>query len=609
MRGISQEGQFPKEPYTRTRENPYFNGLLKGDDRARIFNFHHQGSLGDRNISRSTSDIGGRKLISNMSGKDMGSASPLEDSLLSDNNILEPFDFDFGGIFGSQTGSISRSTSDIDVTRNTKIDTKISGKVKDSTLEDSFSDIIFEPFDNDQKPSSGRWSKIVKTTSFAFPSSQSGLSYDLKGAQNHAVHGPNLTVSTFEENDKYHTTSHDMGRPVFEKSYSMAKRKPSLARIPLPQSAATFYNGNSPAEVEIVESCESINRLNMYLRARKDDVKAGVPGKFLHAVIGQDISDVGLVASTIMYAFYLNETSKSNQLCTVPVINMKRADLSSHAEIKWLIESCQIDQSSLIFVDEIDLSYYDLFGSLKVVLLNSQKLPNKQEALQEAVVEIFCCRKGESTAYPWVETVTVGEDCSCCTLIAEKFALASPEILAGQGFSRLLISTWLLLINGAGRFGCNGFYQILKYKMYDVSDLKIVDILHKDFKKWRRSLGKPDAAGSRSMALYVGMSSIGISIAELLAHEYTSSQEIKNFQKTEKLRLLMIVSGYYDAQKNFKKLCKGTVVGLSVTEMVTSSITVVIGLRDEMKAFKVDQVTSRKTIERLLEEFGGASKG
>ena len=90
-----------------------------------------------------------------------------------------------------------------------------------------------------------------------------------------------------------------MGRPVFEKSYSMAKRKPSLARIPLPQSAATFYNGNSPAEVEIVESCESINRLNMYLKARKDDVKAGVPGKFLHAVIGQDISGKSLFSTLI----------------------------------------------------------------------------------------------------------------------------------------------------------------------------------------------------------------------------------------------------------------------------------------------------------------------
>ncbi|KAL6333946.1 hypothetical protein AAG906_039362 [Vitis piasezkii] len=164
-----------------------------------------------------------------------------------------------------------------------------------------------------------------------------------------------------------------------------------------------------------------------------------------------------------MYAFYLNETRKIGQFCTVPVINMKRADLSSHAEIKWLLNSCQIDQSSLIFLDE-------------------------------------------DSEYPWVETVTAGQDCSCCTLIAENFALYSPEILVGKGFSRLLLASILLdtgnltyhhctskdkyiatlLINGAGRFGCNGLYQILRYKMYDVSDLKVKDILRKDFKKWMR---------------------------------------------------------------------------------------------------------------------------
>lgn len=32
------------------------------------------------------------------------------------------------------------------------------------------------------------------------------------------------------------------------------------------------------------------------------------------------------------------------------------------------------------------------------------------------------------------------------------------------------------------------------------------------------------------------------------------------------------------------------------------------GLREEMKAFEIDKVTSRKTIERLLEEFNGTSK-
>lgn len=68
-------------------------------------------------------------------------------------------------------------------------------------------------------------------------------------------------------------------------------------------------------------------------------------------------TDVGTVASTIMYSFYLNVTSKSDQLCTVPIININRANLGSHVELKWLLDSCQIDQSSLIFADEVSLIY------------------------------------------------------------------------------------------------------------------------------------------------------------------------------------------------------------------------------------------------------------
>ncbi|KAL7210792.1 hypothetical protein ACSBR2_013796 [Camellia fascicularis] len=77
--------------------------------------------------------------------------------------------------------------------------------------------------------------------------------------------------------------------------------------------------------------------------------------------------------------------------------------------------------------------------------------------------------------------------------------------------------------------------------MYDVSNLKVADILRKDFKKWTR-VGKPDSTGSRLMVSHIGMSSIGISIGQLVAHHDTS-----------KLRLLMVVSGYYDSQKNFKR--------------------------------------------------------
>ncbi|KAJ4830282.1 hypothetical protein Tsubulata_003614 [Turnera subulata] len=54
------------------------------------------------------------------------------------------------------------------------------------------------------------------------------------------------------------------------------------------------------------------------------------------------------------------------------------------------------------------------------------------------------------------------------------------------------------------------------------------------------------------MVSNMGMSSIGISIEQLLAHVYSSTEEIRYFQQLEKLLLLMIVSGYYDQEKNFK---------------------------------------------------------
>ncbi|XP_028806008.1 exopolyphosphatase PRUNE1-like isoform X2 [Neltuma alba] len=403
-----------------------------------------------------------------------------------------------------------------------------------------------------------------------------------------------------------------------EKTYVVSETKENLSGISFPVSAGLYYNGLSP-KLEIVESCESLIKLNAYLRERKDDVNAGVPGRFLHAVMGIDNADVGVAASTIMYAFYLNETLRSAQFCTVPVINIKRANLGSHAELKWLLDSCQIDQSSLIFADEIDLSYYDLFGSLKIVLVKSSKIAHRQEG---------------DTVYPWVKTVTRGEECSCCTAIAEKFAMYSPEMLACRSFSRLLLAGILLdtdnlkdprctskdkymtslLLNGAGRFGCNGLYQLLKYKMHDVSTLQLADILRKDFKKWTEL----ESSDGRSPS-EIGMSCIGVSIGQLLSHPEHLVQEIQYFLLSEKLKALIIVSGYYNEEKNFKreilvsaesvKLLESMIFffDFNASRLPLKSLNIP-GLNKEMKAFEIDKITPRKTVEHLIEEFVGIRK-
>ncbi|KAJ0957067.1 putative inorganic diphosphatase [Helianthus annuus] len=284
---------------------------------------------------------------------------------------------------------------------------------------------------------------------------------------------------------------------VEKSSKSFNKRK----QVSLPPCAASFYYGSSP-QIDAVESCQSIQKLNRYLKASKASVNTGVPGQFLRVVLGP-ISDGGSFISHIMYSFYLHQTDETFQFCTVPVINLKRTDINSHGELEWLLSSCNIDRSSLLFIDEVDLSYYDLFGSLKIVLLNADKLQEKYEALKDSVIEVFNIQKG-GFAYPSDDTNVDKQDCSCCAFIAEKFASVSPGILAGKGFSRLLLAGILLdtenltsprctsvdrymstlLLNGAGRFGCSGLYQILRSKMHDVSQFSVGQILQKDFRKW-----------------------------------------------------------------------------------------------------------------------------
>ncbi|XP_075477512.1 uncharacterized protein LOC142518606 [Primulina tabacum] len=559
-----------KERYARARDDPFFDGMRKGEaaiaHKGRFFDF--QEKMSGKNINRSTSDIGDRGY---------------------------------------------RHISD-SVTEGVTYSPKVSP-----------SDIVLEPVG---RSLSGRWSKTYSPLA-AF---QSDLNIYLHEADDlPAVSCPN-TSETREES----VNQIGLLRSVTLRSYDVRMRQTDLSNVPFPPSAALYYHGPSPL-MEVVGSCESVHKLNLYLKARRSDVNAGVPGRFLHAVLGPDFADVGSVASTIMYAFYLDQNHKSNQFCTLPIINMKRADFDSCADLQWLLNSCHIDLSSLICNDEIDLSYYDLFGSLKLVLLKCDMVSAEQEALKGAIVEVFNCSKS-GPSYSHVDSITMGQDASFCAIIAERFIQTSPEILSGRGFSRLLLAGILmdtgnlsspqctakdkymatLLIDGAGRFGCNGLYQILKYKTYGSAsaNLMVGDILLKEYKKLTGS-GKPDSSSSRLLALNIGMSSIGMSITQLLSYDSTSTQQIIHFQNLEKLGLLMVVSGYYDPQKKFKReilvsaesveLLKNLLLFLDTNAaQLPLKVLSQPGLKEEMRVFEIEKVISRRTIERILNEFSSA---
>lgn len=120
---------------------------------------------------------------------------------------------------------------------------------------------------------SGRWSRIPEPNSSPLPDD---VHSDIKLKFDDVNDAPKEYVSeTYDANEETHTLN---------------KRGTYLYEIPLAPSTALFYNGNSPHVKVFEPCCQSVHKLNVYLRSTKHDVNAGVPGRFLHAVIGPNIS-------------------------------------------------------------------------------------------------------------------------------------------------------------------------------------------------------------------------------------------------------------------------------------------------------------------------------
>lgn len=132
---------------------------------------------------------------------------------------------------------------------------------------------------------SGRWSRIPEPNSSPLPDVHS----DIKLKFDDVNDSPKEYISeTYDANQEPHALAIS-ANSLFQRSHTLNKRETYLSEIPLAPSTALFYNGNSP-HVKVFEPCQSVHKLNMYLRSTKHDVNAGVPGRFLHAVIGPDIS-------------------------------------------------------------------------------------------------------------------------------------------------------------------------------------------------------------------------------------------------------------------------------------------------------------------------------
>lgn len=160
-----------------------------------------------------------------------------------------------------------RSASDVGNRGSRNVIDNITEEAFDSP-KNSPLDIVLEPIG---RSSSGRWSK----TASPLLVTQSDLNMN--------IHDMNETLIVSSPDSTEGTELVER----LETSYHVRKRQTDISSAPLPPSAALFYQGSSML-MEVSESSASVNKLNMYLKARRDDVNCGVPGRFLHAVIGPD---------------------------------------------------------------------------------------------------------------------------------------------------------------------------------------------------------------------------------------------------------------------------------------------------------------------------------
>lgn len=398
--------------------------------------------------------------------------------------------------------------------------------------------------------------------------------------------------------------------------------------------ASAFYNGGW-LPLDGVLSCLSMLKINEFLKERRNDLDAGVPGKWLTIVLGGESSDLSTIVSTIMYAYFLTLTTKPELLCIVPLVNMQRADLALHPEVSWLFKSCGLDIASLVFLDEISLSYYHRFGSLRLVLVNHSRLAPGQEDLRDDVEEIIDIQDQAENKYPHVRTVISDEGVgSSSTIIAESFAKHHPEILCGRAVSRLMLASILLdtsnltterstrrdvcmvtlLLNGAGRFGRNGLFKILRKKSHDLTAMSTNQILRKSYKQLMFTKGADEGWRGSSEGL-VGMSSVPIPLQEVLKWEPHSVATILDFQRSTNLKLYVIVTGYYETPTTFKR----EVLIVAESDHILNNISNFIIMNDtgvkftimhhpdlpvEMKTYIVEgKRVSRIAIQNIIEDF------
>jgi len=287
------------------------------------------------------------------------------------------------------------------------------------------------------------------------------------------------------------------------------------------------------------------NKLNAFLNAA---TRAARSGKAARIVMGNEASDLDSMASSVLFAF--SKGTVSDGLPNVPVMNVPREDFNLRTEAAWLFRESGVSAADLLFLDDLDLGKLFAAGGSKLVLVDHNKLSNKQSNWADSVEEIIDHHANEGL-YPQAKKV-IEPTGSAATLVTEILLSSAPDDLE-SGVAALALGTILLdtvnldpqakrvtprdefivkRILDAVTLDRQALFDSLQFEKFNVAALSSRDILRKDFKEYRMG------------SVMCGMSSALLPLTDWMKNDVTLEGAYQQYLAERKLDVLLVMSAY-----------------------------------------------------------------
>jgi len=333
-------------------------------------------------------------------------------------------------------------------------------------------------------------------------------------------------------------------------------------------------------------------------------------------VIGNESADLDSIISALLMAYsYAFQDNRQ----VIPIINCQRRDYKLHTESYGLLKRYDIDETDLVFIDDIPVELLELPGSLSITVVDHNQLSDNLSNWNQNVTAILDHHK-DTGSYPHADPRIFSSVGSCSTLVAE-YILNQTDVVISKEIATLLLAPIVLdtinLDRSHGRVSeaditiasrlmeismenPDKLYHDLQAMKMDVSTLSLLELLRKDYKQWTAT------------HCNYGIASVPLSLHQWLQRDPQAGPVITSYMQTNRLSLFFIMTAYVDVEFNREMvICCEQKQHLAALEKLFNDSGLQLTELDEMpetlyscKSYQQAGLTfSRKKVQPIVADF------